>query len=165
MLGSKQVLLHRVTNERSTLFYSIASLPDGELVRRPLVGKWSAKDILGHIESWEAEIVRGIEQFMRGERPGLLDIADDDAWNAEQARSKWDLPLAQIEDQMIATHQRLLDLVASLSDEAFARPGPAPMTRPFIPAMLNAIADHDREHWAALMAYKEKWVAQQQVAV
>jgi hypothetical protein len=165
MLSTKQALLHRVTLERGTLLYAIGLMPEEELVRRPLVGEWSAKDILGHIESWEAEIMRGIEQFMRGERPALFDIIDDDAWNAQQATSKWDASLSDVQEQMFRTRRRLLDMVTNLPDEAFVRPGPAPSLRPFIPAILNTIADHDREHWSALMACKEKWAAAQQVEV
>lgn len=163
MLSTRQVLLHRVTQERSTLFYSIFSLPEDELVRRPLVGEWSAKDILGHVTSWEVEMTHAIEQFMRGERPSMLDIADCDAWNAHEAQLKWDMPLAQIRDEMIVIRLHLLDVVAGLPDDAFTRPGPAPTQSPFIPSMLNSIADHDREHWAALMVHKEKWVASQSV--
>jgi hypothetical protein len=164
MLSTKQVLLHRITQERGTVFQSIAFLPEEQLTRRPLIGEWSAKDILGHLTAWEEEITRGIEQFRRGEQPQLLDIADVDAWNADQAHRRRDASLAQVKDEMIAVRRRLLDLVSSLPDEAFAQSGPPPALDPFVPAMLNAIADHDREHWAGLMACKEQWIAKQRDA-
>jgi hypothetical protein len=169
MLTTKQVLLDRVTQERGTVFYAIAFMPEEELVRRPVIGEWSVKDILGHLAAWEEEIMRGIEQFGRGERPALLDFWDDmtvvDHWNAVQAQQGWDQSLADTKAELIATRQRLLDLVSGLPDEVFERVGPAPSHTCFVPDMLNAIADHDRQHWAALMAYKAEWVRGQQVRV
>lgn len=166
MITTKQALLHRLTQERSTVFYSYACMPQEELVRRPVIGEWSVKDVLGHLAAWESEYIKAIEQFLRGERPSMLDITDCDAWNAEQARLRWDVPLEQIEAELISTRRRLLDLVASLPDETFRLPGPPPLhDRAFLPWALNVLADHDREHWADLMAYKEAWVSRQQVTV
>ena len=164
MLSTKQVLLHRMTQERGTVFHAMAFMPEEVLIRRPVIGEWSVKDSVGHLTAWEAEITRGVEQFLRGERPELLDIEDVDAWNAEQARQRWDVPWAQVKDEMIETRQCLLDVVSGLPDEVFEQHGPPPDTRPFLPMMLNAVADHDREHWASLMAYKEQWVARRSEA-
>jgi len=162
----KQALLHRLTQERATVFYGIAFLPDEELVRRPAFGEWSAKDVLGHLAAWDGEYTRAIEQFRRGERPSLWDIGDCDAWNAEQARRRWDMPLEHIEEELISTRRRLLDLLTGLPDDSFYVCGPPPLHhRAFLPHVLNALADHDREHWADLIAFKEAWIARQQVTV
>jgi hypothetical protein len=165
MLSTRQVLLHRITQERSVLFHTIAFMPDEQLVGAPVLGEWTAKDVLGHVAAWEAEMTRGIEQFLRGERPALLDIADCDAWNAEQAGVRRERTLDDVKREMVDTRRRLLDLVAQLPNDAFHRPGPAPDRRPFVPLMLNGVADHDRQHWANLMAHKEQWIARQRAAV
>jgi DinB superfamily len=165
MLSTKKVLLDRVTQERSAVFYSIAFMPEDQLLLRPVIGEWSVKDVLGHLSAWEAEIIHGIEQFMHGDRPDLLDIADVDTWNGEQARQRWDRSLEDVKGELMSKRKRLLDLVSALPDEALARLGPPPCAHPFIPDMLNAIAEHDREHWAALAAYKATWVAAQQVQI
>ncbi len=165
MLSTRQVLLHRVTQERGTVFHSIAFMPDEELERRPVIGDWSAKDVLGHLAAWEEEITRAIEQFVRGEHVAMLDIASDDGWNAVEAAKRWDMPLAQVKEELIAARGRVLALVNKLPDDAFTRPGPPPSQKAFVAQMLNALADHDREHWAKLMAYKQQWIAGQRAKV
>lgn len=163
MLTTRHVLLHRLTQERATLFHAIAFLPEEALTRRPAIGEWSVKDILGHVTAWEAEYVAGVEQFMGNERPHVLDIADIPAWNEEQASRRRDWPLEQVKQDMLATRQKLLDVLHSLPDDAFARPGPHPAeNRAFVPWLINEAADHDREHWSGLMVYKNQWIAGRQ---
>ena len=165
MLSKKHVLLNRLTQERGTLFYSVEFMPEDELVRPNAMGEWSGKDVLGHVAAWEAEMVRAIEQFLAGQRPALWDIRDDEAWNVAEAAKRCDLTLAQVNEELIAVRRRLLDLLAPLPDEAFTRSGPPPdNNRAFVPAILNTIADHDREHWMELMRLKERWVERQQAA-
>jgi uncharacterized damage-inducible protein DinB len=164
MLTAKQVLLHRLTQERATLFHAMAFMPDEELLRRPVIGEWSVKDVLGHVAAWDAEFMRAIQQFLRGEPVAMLAIPDCDAWNAHEARLRWDKTLAEVTEELVATRRQLLGMVAGLPDEVLQRPGPHPYeNRAFLLWLLNGPADHDREHWAALMDYKERWIAQQQL--
>ncbi len=161
MLTARQALLHRLTQERATVLQAIEFMPEEELVRRPVFGDWSAKDVLGHLASWEEEFIGRIERFARGEPPASLGVSLHD-WNGQQARRKWDWTLAQVMENLIATRRRLLALVVSLSDEVFSRPGPPPYRdESYVPSILNAIATHDRKHWDDLMAYKEHWIARQ----
>jgi len=139
-------------------------MPEEELVRRPVIGDWSVKDVLGHLASWEEELIGWIERFARGEAPPGLGMSVDD-WNAQQARKKWDWTLAEVMEDLLATRRRLLDLVNSLPDDVFLRPAPPPATGAYIPRLLNVLADHDRKHWDDLMAYKERWLARQAQAV
>lgn len=162
MLMTRHVLLHRLTQERATVLHSFEFMPDEELTRRPAIGEWSVKDVLGHLADWEAETIRGIEQFLHGARPDILDIRDVDAWNAEHVRRKWDVGLDEIKEELLATRRRLLEILGGLPDEAWQKPAPPPHQQAFIPWMLNCKADHDREHWARLMEYRERWIARQQ---
>lgn len=160
MLSLRQVLLHRVTQERGTVYHAVAFLPDEEMMRERAIGEWSIKDVLGHLAAWEDVMVGWIEQFARGERP-TMDIDDVDGWNGQRVAERRSWSLAQVKDDLAQTRQRLVAVVAALPDEAFARSGPPPMQAPYVPAMLNGIADHDREHWAQLVPVKEAWIARQ----
>lgn len=163
MLSTRQVLLHRVTQERGTVYHSIAFLPDDEMTRSGAIGEWSVKDVLGHLAAWESIEIDWIEQFARGERP-TMDINDVDGWNAQRAAERSSWSLAQTRDDLVATRKRLLDVVAALPDDVFERIGPPPMKTSFVQAMLNGVADHDREHWALLMPYKEEFLARRRAA-
>ena len=163
-MSTREVLLHRLTLERATLFHAVEFMPEEDVTRRPVIGEWSVKDVLGHVASWDDEFARRIERFARGEHPGVLGVSID-AWNAEQAQKKWDWTIAQAMEDVVATRRRLLNLVNSLPDDVFLRSGPPPMTDPYVPRLLNVLAEHDREHWDDLMAYKERWIARQAQAV
>ncbi len=160
MLTTRQVLLHRLTQERSTVFHAIAFMPEAELTRPEAIGAWSVKDVLGHLAAWEDVEIGWLEQFARGERP-TMDITDCDAWNAQRVAERRPWTLAETIANLIATRQRLLAVVGGMPDDIFERPGPSPMQAPFVPAILNGIADHDREHWAPMMAVKDAWIARQ----
>ena len=166
MLTTRLAVLDRLTQQRAMLFQATAFLPDDELTRRPAIGAWSIKDILAHITAWEAETVHAIEQLLRGERPAIVDISNIDAWNSEQARSSWDASLPTVTANLIFTRQRLLDLVAELTDEQWGLPAPlpAPAERSLVASELSMCADHDREHAAAIMELKNRWLAGQQYA-
>jgi hypothetical protein len=165
MISTKQAVLDRLTQDRAMLFQAIADLPDDELTRRPAIGAWSIKDILAHITAWDAETMSSIEQLMRGEHPAILDISDIDAWNTEHAASSWDASLPHVTAELIFTRQRLLDLVAGLSDASWSQPAPPPESpyRSFIVAELEMCAGHDREHAAPIMELKNHWIAGQQI--
>lgn len=66
----------------------LASLSDDELDRPGSIGggDWSAKDLAVHLAFWESLAIRSIEEWRRGERPGVLDLTDEriDAANAEE---------------------------------------------------------------------------------
>jgi hypothetical protein len=43
-------------------------------IDRPFIGDWSLKDIVGHLASWEAEVVAALRELREGKRPRLLDF-------------------------------------------------------------------------------------------
>ena len=117
-------------------------------IERPFIGEWSLKDIVGHVASWEAEVVSAMRDLREGRRPALLDFnqATLDAWNPDQVERKRDLNVWSLLEQLKGGRQRLLEEVALVADDDLAEGGtPA---RSF----LQALIDHDREHWHAIAA-------------
>ena len=54
-------------------------------IERPFIGDWSLKDIVGHLASWEAEVVTLAARDLRdGRRPKILDFDQDELDAVEQ---------------------------------------------------------------------------------
>jgi uncharacterized protein (TIGR03083 family) len=66
----------------------LASLSDDEMDRPGSIGggDWSAKDLAVHLALWESLAIEAIEEWRRGERPGVLDLTEGriDEVNAEE---------------------------------------------------------------------------------
>jgi len=117
-------------------------------IERPFIGEWSLKDIVGHVASWEAEVVSALRDLREGRRPALLDFdeASLDVWNHDHVERKRDLNFWSLLEQLKGGRQRLLEEAEHVPDEDLAEDGAHP--RDF----LHAIIDHDREHWHAIAA-------------
>ncbi|HEX8098947.1 MAG TPA: DinB family protein [Actinomycetota bacterium] len=105
-------------------------IPEAELVRLGTIGggEWSAKDLIGHIATWEELAVRTLEEWRRGEKPWVEhddgpfgDSGQDgiDAFNAQNIDKKRPLSLRDVQNEADAIHDRLIDAIDGLPDEAW----------------------------------------------
>jgi hypothetical protein len=143
-------LLGELELERNQLIRNIETCRIRD-IERPFVGEWSLKDIVGHVASWEAEVVSAIRELRDGRRPAVLDFdeANLDTWNRDHVERKRDLNFWSILEQLKGGRVRLLEEAGMVSDEELAAEGSLYGT------LLRSIIDHDREHWheiAALLA-------------
>lgn len=83
-------------------------------------GAWSAKDLVGHVETWEQVALQTIEDVKGGRRPGIHESVVDesalDEFNASEINRKasrsWMAALSAYRD----THERLIRVIDTLSD-------------------------------------------------
>lgn len=117
-------------------------------ISRPFIGEWSLKDIIGHIASWEHEVVDAFRELRRSQRPGLLDFdeARVEGWNREQAEHKRELDFVTAVDQLNSGRENLLQQIASLADEELAAEGS------FYANLIHSTIAHDRDHWHEIAA-------------
>src|SRR3970282_3017252 len=103
-------LLHELDVERTQFIRNVETcrIRDSE---RPFIGKWSLNDIVGHMASWEAEVVTAFRDIREGKRPALLDFdtAHLDAWNQDHVERKRDLNFWSLMEQLRGGRQRLLE--------------------------------------------------------
>ena len=114
-------------------------------------GRWSVKDMLGHIAGWHREMVPALERLAHGEKPTPegVDYSDPDPWNARFVEARQGMTPVQVEadleDSFAAFRQALL-LV------------PEPRRRPARTAgriAHEAGIDHYRHHAAQIRAWRE----------
>ena len=118
-------------------------------IERPMIDEWSLKDIVGHVASWEAEVVSALLDIQEGRRPAILDFDEErtDAWNQDHVERKRSLTFWSVLEQLKAGRERLLATVAEFDDAAIGEEGRVPNQ------LLQVVANHDKEHWHIIAAY------------
>ncbi len=68
----------------------MALLSDDDLVEPATIGggDWSAKDLLGHLTTWEEIALASLDEWRRGERPGIEDVFAIEAMTDEEWTGK-----------------------------------------------------------------------------
>src|SRR5215204_5751373 len=61
-------MLNELEVERNQLIRNIETCRIRD-IDRPFIDKWSLKDIVGHVASWEAEVVTALREMREGRTP------------------------------------------------------------------------------------------------
>lgn len=117
-------------------------------IDRPFIGAWNLKDIVGHLASWEAEVVTALREIRAGKRPALFDFdrANLDQWNQDHVERKHGLNFWNVFEQLRDGRHRFLEELAEISDDDLSIEG-TPQNR-----LVRRTIDHDREHWHEIAA-------------
>lgn len=159
-MTERHALLRHLSEEREALLRAVEGL-DPDQMKQPGAGgpAWSAQDVLGHVAAWERQTVEAIRAYLSGAEPyhieGFDDLADRDRWNEEEVvqRRNWPvhetlLELGVIRSQLLV---QLADLTEAQLDDRMEYPwgkhGP-------LSHLLEAGADHEREHATSLAAWR-----------
>ena len=112
-------LIAKVENRWEEFRAAFTSLTDEQICQAGAFGEWSLKDILGHVATWEEEMVTYLPVMLSGERqPRYKDLYGSiDEFNAMKVAEKRDLTLDEIRDQLEETHQRLIAYLETVPEE------------------------------------------------
>jgi hypothetical protein len=147
LADERRRLLGRLDLERNQLIRNIETCRIRD-IDRPFIDAWSLKDIVGHVASWEAEVVAALRDLREGRRPPLLDFDESklDEWNNDHVERKRDLNFWSMLEQLRGGRARLLEEIAAVSDEDVTSEGSAPNR------LVLSVIDHDRDHWHEIAA-------------
>lgn len=101
----------------------LEGVPDEALVRTGTIGggDWSAKDLIGHVGTWEEASVEAIEHVRLATVPPIEEYFRQeggvDRYNALKVGELADLPLELVRERASATHARLTEEIRTMSDE------------------------------------------------
>jgi hypothetical protein len=125
-------------------------------------GTWSAKDLLGHLMSWERNALDALEAWRRGERAPIdraLDAHGLAGVNEEAVAALARRSVARIRSDAAETHERLIRELRSIPDAEWGRP-PTPRSRRSLGERLGALLGgpgggfrHAAAHLPDLRAY------------
>jgi hypothetical protein len=123
---TREQLLQRLERAWQEFQASSAGLSDAKIIQPGVVENWSVKDILAHVTTWEEEALKYLPLIVTGRKPPryATTYGGLDAFNAQMAGRKRDLPLAEVRRQLDDTHRRLLDYIATVPEEQFTRETP-----------------------------------------
>ncbi len=140
-------LLHQLEVERNQLIRNIETVRIRD-IERPFVGEWSLKDIVGHINSWESEVVSGFHDLQKEEPPELLHFNREriHEWNQDHVENKRTISFWSIYEQFQAGRERLLRVIAAVSDEDLGTEGSIHNR------LVHSVIDHERDHWHQIAA-------------
>jgi DinB family protein len=129
-------------------------------------GDWSAKDLLGHIATWEEYALRTIDQWRTHEPPTietLFATQGVDRINETAVAAKAALPLDEVRAAAAATHAALVRRLSSIDEREWNGPAssetkPATTLGSFLGGVLgapDARFAHTSAHIGDLRAYVE----------
>jgi hypothetical protein len=106
----------------------LGGLPEADLIRERTIGggEWSAKDLIGHLATWEEVALQALDEWRRREIPwvegenGPFGPSGDqnlDTFNARTVEEKRRLSLEEVRRSSKETHQKLVTEITALSDE------------------------------------------------
>src|SRR5919197_2946721 len=119
----RQQLLKQVDKAWAAIKESYAGLSDSQLTEPGVTGKWSVRDILAHVTTWEEEALQYLPVILNGGWPPRYSTkyGGIDAFNALMTQQKRSLSLAEVLTQLEETHCRLIDYIRSAPEEQFTR--------------------------------------------
>ena len=103
--------------EQIAVFEKYRSKTDAEGSHRYADGKWSVKEVLGHMSDAERVFAYRLLRIARHDRTPLAGF-DENAWAAAAPHAT--RPLAEIIDELVAVRRSTLALVASLTEAALS---------------------------------------------
>src|SRR3954468_12745406 len=121
---TKADLIEGINRAWSTLEKTIA-VSDKEALTTPGGDRWSVKDHLAHIESWERYLLALLERQSPSAAIGIdlatLRSTEDDPLNELLVEPTREQPLSQVMADLRRTHERLLVAIAAVPEDDLER--------------------------------------------
>jgi hypothetical protein len=91
-------------------------LSEAQLMIPGVTGKWSVRDILAHVTTWEEEALKHLPLILKGGRPPRYSVkyGGIHAFNALKTEQKKNLSLAQVLQEIHDVHRRLIAYIESV---------------------------------------------------
>ncbi len=106
-------------------------------------GKWTVKEVVGHIADSERVFSYRALRFARGDRTPLPGFEQEDYIRGGNFAAR---PLPEIAGELRSVRMATITLFAGMSEEALMRRGPANNAEVSVRALAWIIAGHERHH-------------------
>jgi len=140
---------------------AIEGLTEEEWLVPEVCGRWSVKDIMAHLASYERALVEALRSA-RGEPPGgyLTGlIRDGELFNETQVALRVGYSAAEVVVQYKEAHDQAMDLAAALPPSLYINSGFLPaygMSYDLEDFIVHSIYGHKWEHAAQIKAFRER---------
>jgi uncharacterized damage-inducible protein DinB len=127
--------------KQTTTLFSGRSERDGNFRYAP--GKWTVKEVVGHVADTERIFAYRAMRFARGDQTPLSGFEQDDYVRSARFTER---KLAEVVEEYADVRRANLDLFRSLDDEAWRRRGVANNSPVTVLALAYIIAGHELHH-------------------
>ena len=136
-------VLRTLDSQRRQMLLLLSGRDEAEGDFRYASGKWSAKELLGHVCDTERIFAYRALRIARGDRTPIEGFEQDDyVRNGPFARA----PLAEIIEDYIAVRRATITLLRNLDETAWSRRGVANQNEISVRALAYIIAGHELHH-------------------
>lgn len=118
-MNQRQKVLGRLDKSWSEFKESYAGLSQTGMLKSGVVGKWSIRDIIVHVTSWEEEALKHLPVILQGGRPRRYSVlyGGIDAFNAMITENRKNLSFREVLRQQDFVHRQLVELIESVPEE------------------------------------------------
>ena len=150
-----QQIIDRIRTSADALRRAVARLPAGKQAVPPREGEWSAIETLIHLRN-AVVMVHGLRIRRLFYETGPV-FADYDESAHRQADLERGEAVPELVETIVAEHQQLARLLATLPDEKWGREGRHPELGPMsIGFLARRVAEHAEEHAAQIAAIAQR---------
>ncbi len=119
MAASSTDVARHIDGSWRELQCALADVPGDRMEEPGVVGHWSTKDLLGHVTTWEAEMMANVQRVVDGLEMKLY--PDIDAFNEDASAAKRAMSLEDLRQELFTVHGETVRFVSALSDELLGR--------------------------------------------
>src|SRR5687767_4957827 len=162
-LPSRRAALRTLRESRARTLDLLEQVPSHALTKPGLGGgKWSPKDLLGHLTSWEEYALDALAARERGARAPIDDLqstVSTSRINRQNVERKASWSVARVRRESERTHSELLEAIEALTDGRWRKPATARGRKPLglrIGGILGGPAGpfrHDEAHHPSLRSF------------
>lgn len=141
-------ILETLAAQRQSTARLLAAVGEDRALQRYAEGKWSVKEVVGHVADAERVFAYRALTAARGDRTPLPGFAEND-WVAAAGFDR--RPLAELAAELDRARAATLALFGGFSDEELARRGVANGSEVSVRALAWILAGHERHHARVLV--------------
>ena len=136
----------------------LADLNDTGVLEKGAIGRWSVKDVVGHLAEWEWRMLSAARHIYDPSIPGIVPVVDDDEWNellvSRRAAYSWPEEL----DYWRKASQAVDAFVAKLKPADWRLRGPYPWANDqgTIAELVTQMAEHYTDHLPDLAGWRNE---------
>ena len=118
-MNVRERLLERLEKAWREFGESYAGMPDSEMMKPGVTGRWSVRDIIAHVTTWEEEALKNLPVLLKGGQTTRYSVAYGgiNAFNALATGRKSGLSLREVLFQRDEIHRRLVDFIRTVPEE------------------------------------------------
>ena len=157
---NKTTLLEKLSSGRQQSLEVIEGLSEDTMLQPGVSGDWSVKDILNHLNHWEAELVTMLWQVKQGQKPPITSHSTEEI---EKLNQQWYLEgLERSLDRVMADFQgvrkQTIRRVEALPEDDLIHPNRYPWLKG--KSLADKIAaysfDHEIEHMQLIREWRQE---------